>query len=255
MAQSIQTSKFGTLDTSGRVPVYFAGKEGDAAPLNMGLSFDVGGKSYVFIPEDRITKGATSGDQGRAYVGFLNPDLLSSLKNNSEYVDIADSQFGSFDAGKFISDQMGGSTKGYLTTTEIATPIINAGVADFNPQLTGQLKGIGSYEGKPVYYGDKGYIEPSGRYNYQEKTGQKIVGYRYSSGGGLLAGLGNEILKAGPLPLLALDIVGAAYGLPGIGTAIAGGVTAGAIASGDEKTATNYAAQYVAGQLGVQRSS
>jgi hypothetical protein len=251
MAQSIQTSKFGTLDTSGRVPVYFAGKEGDAAPLNMGLSFDVGGKSYVFIPEDRITKGATSGDQGRAYVGFLNPDLLSSLKNNSEYVDIANSQFGSFDAGKFISDQMGGSTKGYLTTTEVATPIINAGVADFNPQLTGQLKGIGSYEGKPVYYGDKGYIEPSGRYNYQEKTGQKIVGYRYSSGGGLLAGLGNEILKAGPLPLLALDIVGAAYGLPGIGTAVAGGITAGAIASGDEKTATNYAAQYAAGQLGV----
>jgi hypothetical protein len=254
MAQSIQTSKFGTLDTSGRVPVYFAGKEGDAAPLNMGLSFDVGGKSYVFIPEDRITKGATSGDQGRAYVGFLNPDLLSSLKNNSEYVDIADSQFGSFDAGKFISDQMGGSTKGYLTTTEVATPIINAGVADFNPQLTGQLKGIGSYEGKPVYYGDKGYIEPSGRYNYQVTTGQKIVGYKYSSGGGLLAGLGNEILNAGPLPLLALDIVGAAYGLPGIGTAIAGGVTAGAIASGDEKTATNYAAQYAAGQLGVGSS-
>ena len=254
MAQSIQTSKFGTLDTSGRVPVYFAGKEGDAAPLNMGLSFDVGGKSYVFIPEDRITKGATSGDQGRAYVGFLNPDLLSSLKNNSEYVDIAGSQFGSFDAGKFISDQMGGSTKGYLTTTEVATPIINAGVADFNPQLTGQLKGIGSYEGKPVYYGDKGYIEPSGRYNYQEKTGQKIVGYRYSSGGGLLAGLGNEILNAGPLPLLALDIAGAAVGLPGIGTAIATGATAGAIASGDEKTAANFAGQAIAGQLGVGSS-
>jgi len=251
MAQSIQTSKFGALDTSGRVPVYFAGKEGDAAPLNMGLSFDVGGKSYVFIPEDRITKGATSGDQGRAYVGFLNPDLLSSLKNNSEYVDIAGSQFGSFDAGKFISDQMGGSTKGYLTTTEVATPIINAGVSEFNPQLTGQLKGIGSYQGQPVYYGDKGYIEPSGRYNYQEKTGQKIVGYRYSSGGGLLAGLGNEILKAGPALPIALDIIGAAYGLPGIGTAVAGGVTAGAIASGDEKTATNYAAQYAAGQLGV----
>ena len=254
MAQSIQTSKFGTLDTSGRVPVYFAGKEGDAAPLNMGLSFDVGGKSYVFIPEDRITKGATSGDQGRAYVGFLNPDLLSSLKNNSEYVDIAGSQFGSFDAGKFISDQMGGSTKGYLTTTEVATPILNAGVADFNPQQTGQLKGIGSYQGQPVYYGDKGYIEPSGRYNYQEKTGQKIVGYRYSSGGGLLAGLGREIVKAGPILPLALDVIGAAYGLPGIGTAVAGGITAGAIASGDEKTATNYAAQTIAGQLGIGSS-
>ena len=246
MAQSIQTSKFGTLDTSGRVPVYFAGKEGDAAPLNMGLSFDVGGKSYVFIPEDRITKGATSGDQGRAYVGFLNPDLLSSLKNNSEYVDIAGSQFGSFDAGKFISDQMGGSTKGYLTTTEVATPIINAGVSEFNPQLTGQLKGIGSYQGQPVYYGDKGYIEPSGRYNYQVTTGQKIVGYKYSSGGGLLAGLGNELLKAGPILPLALD-----FAVPGLGTAVAAGVTAGQVASGNEQAALNYAAQYAAGQLGV----
>jgi hypothetical protein len=48
-----------------------------------------------------------------------------------------------------------------------------------------------------------------------------------------------------------LEVIGAAYGLPGIGTAVAGGITAGAIASGDEKTATNYAAQYAAGQLGV----
>jgi hypothetical protein len=51
--------------------------------------------------------------------------------------------------------------------------------------------------------------------------------------------------------LLALDILGASAGLPGIGTAIAGGVTAGAIASGDEKTAINYGAQALAGQLGV----
>lgn len=251
MAQSIQTSKFGTLDTSGRIPVYFAGKEGDAAPLNLGLSFDVGGKSYTFIPEDRITKGATSGDQGRAYVGFLNPNLLASLKNNSEYVDISKTEFGSFDAGKFIADQMGGSTKGYLTTTETATPILNAGVAEFNPQLTGQLKGIGTYQGQPVYFGDNGYVEPSGKYNYRQKTGQEIIGYTYSSGGGLLAGLGNEILKAGPILPLAADVIGAAFGVPGVGTAIASGVTAGAIASGDEKTAANYAGQAIAGQLGI----
>jgi hypothetical protein len=251
MAQSIQTSKFGTLDTSGRVPVYLAGKAGDAAPLNMGLNFDVGGKSYIFIPEDRITKGATSGDQGRAYVGFLNPDLLSSLKNNSEYVDIAGTEFGSFDIGKFISDQMGGSTKGFLAPSAIAEPILSAGAAEFNPQLTGPLKGIGNYQGKPVYYGDNGYVEPSGKYNYRQATGREIIGYTYSSGGGLLAGLGREIVKAGPILPLALDVIGAAYGLPGIGTAVAGGITAGAIASGDEKTATNYAAQYAAGQLGV----
>lgn len=246
MAQSISTKKFGTLDTSGRIPVYFAGKEGDAAPLNMGLSFDVGGKSYVFIPEDRITKGATSGDQGRAYVGFLNPNLLSSLKDNSEYIDIAGSQFGSFDAGKFISDQMGGSTKGYLTTQEIATPILNAGVADFNPQQTGQLKGIGDFQGQPVYYGDNGYVEPSGKYNYRQKTGQEIIGYTYSNGGGLLAGLGRELIKAGPILPLALDVA-----IPGLGTAVAGGIAAGSAATGDTQNALRYGAQYAAGTFGA----
>lgn len=249
MAQSIQTSKFGTLDTSGRVPVYFAGKADDAAPLNMGLNFDVGGKSYIFIPEDRITKGATSGDQGRAYVGFLNPDLLSSLKNNSEYVDISGTEFGSFDVGKFISDQMQGSTKGFLAPAAIAEPILSAGAAEFNPQQTGPLKGIGNYQGKPVYYGENGYVEPSGKYTYRQATGREIIGYTYSSGGGLLAGLGREILKAGPILPLALD-----FAIPGLGTAVAAGVTAGAIASGDEKTATNYAAQTIAGQLGIGSS-
>ena len=254
MAQSIQTSKFGTLDTSGKIPVYLAGQSGDEASLQFGLNFDVGGKSYTFIPEDRITKGATSGTQGRAYIGFLNPDLLSSLKNNSEYVDIAGTEFGSFDVGKFISDQMGGSTKGYLAPTPAAEQVLNAGAVKFDPSLIGPLKGIGQSNGNPVYYGSDGIIGADANVSYRQNAGQIITGYKYSSGGGLLAGLGNEILKAGPILPLALDVVGAAYGLPGIGTAVAGGVTAGAIASGDEKTATNYAAQTIAGQLGIGSS-
>ena len=248
MAQSIQTSKFGTLDTSGRVPVYMAGAEGDPPSLNMGLSFDVGGKSYTFVPEDRITKGAVSGDRGSLFLGFLDPNLLSSLKSNSEYVDIAGTEFGSFDIGKFISDQMGGSTKGFLAPKDTIDPILAQGLTQYNPSFAGQVTGVGDVGGKPTYLLQSGYVLPNGQ---QVKTERKIVGYRYSSGGGLLAGLGNEILKAGPILPLALDVVGAAYGLPGIGTAVAGGITAGAIASGDEKTATNYAAQYAAGQLGV----
>ena len=248
MAQSIQTSKFGTLDTSGRVPVYMAGAADDPPPLNMGLSFDVGGKSYTFVPEDRITKGAVSGDRGALFLGFLDPTLLSSLKNNSEYVDIAGTEFGSFDIGKFISDQMGGSTKGFLAPKDTIDPILAQGLTQYNPSFAGQVTGVGEVGGKPTYLLQSGYVLPNGQ---QVKTERKIVGYTYSSGGGLLAGLGNEILKAGPILPLALDVVGAAYGLPGIGTAVAGGVTAGAIASGDEKTATNYAAQYAAGQLGV----
>ena len=48
MAQSIQTSKFGTLDTSGRVPVSLTGVGGDPA-LGLGLSFNVGGKEIVDV--------------------------------------------------------------------------------------------------------------------------------------------------------------------------------------------------------------
>jgi len=251
MAQSIQTSKFGTLDTSGRVPVYMAGAEGDPPPLNMGLSFDVGGKSYTFVPEDRITKGAVSGDRGALFLGFLDPILLSSLKNNSEYVDIAGTEFGSFDIGKFISDQMGGSTKGFLAPKDTIDPILAQGLTQYNPSFAGQVTGVGEVGGKPTYLLQSGYVLPNGQ---QVKTERKIVGYTYSSGGGLLAGLGREILNAGPILPLALDVVGAAYGLPGIGTAVAGGVTAGAIASGDEKTAANYAGQAIAGQLGVGSS-
>jgi hypothetical protein len=225
-----------------------AGAEGDPPPLNMGLSFDVGGKSYTFVPEDRITKGAVSGDRGALFLGFLDPTLLSSLKNNSEYVDIAGTEFGSFDIGKFISDQMGGSTKGFLAPKDTIDPILAQGLTQYNPSFAGQVTGVGEVGGKPTYLLQSGYVLPNGQ---QVKTERKIIGYTYSSGGGLLAGLGREIVKAGPILPLALDVVGAAYGLPGIGTAVAGGVTAGAIASGDEKTATNYAAQTIAGQLGV----
>ena len=247
MAQSIQTSKFGTLDTSGRVPVSLTGVGGDPA-LGLGLSFNVGGKEFTFIPEDRITQGAVSGSSAALFTGFLDPTLLSTLQNSSEYIDLSGTNFGSFDAGNFVAKNMGGSTKGFLAPKEVVDPVLASPVTLYDPAFAGKASGIGNANGKPAYILPSGYADNSGQVT---KTETKIVGYRYSSGGGLLAGLGREILNAGPLPLLALDVVGAAYGLPGIGTAIAGGVTAGAIASGDEKTATNYAAQYAAGQLGV----
>ena len=170
-----------------------AGAAGDPPPLNMGLSFDVGGKSYTFVPEDRITKGAASGDRGALFLGFLDPTLLSSLKNNSEYVDIAGTEFGSFDIGKFISDQMSGSTKGYLAPKETIDPILSAGLTQYNPSFAGQVTGVGEVEGKPTYLLQSGYVLPNGQ---QVKTERKIIGYTYSGGGGLLAGLGREIINA-----------------------------------------------------------
>ena len=251
MAQSIKTSKFGTLDTSGRVPFYITGEDSDPLKATLGATFTINGKEYGFIPEDRVTKGAASGNFGQVLVGFLNPQLLYDFKNNSDYVDLTNTQFGNFDVGNFISKELGASTKGYIAPIENFTSVLNAGKAIYDPTLTGEIKGIGNYQGQSVFYGDNGWVEPSGKYNYRQKTGQQIVGYTYSNGGGLLAGLGNEILKAGPALPIALDIIGASFGLPGIGTAVAGGVTAGAIASGDEKTAANYAAQTIAGQLGI----
>jgi hypothetical protein len=254
MEQSIKTKKFGTLDTSGRIPVFLSG-EGEELKESFGLGFTINGTEYVFLPEDRVTKGTVSGNKGAVMVGFLNPTVLDTFKNNSEYIDIAGTELGtSFDVGKFISDKLGGSTKGYIAPKTVYQPIFDAGLTKYDTSLTGPIKGIGNYQGQPVFYGDNGYVEPTGKTTYRQATGQEIIGYTYSNGGGLLAGLGREILKAGPALPIALDIIGAAYGLPGIGTAVAGGVTAGAIASGDEKTAANYAAQTIAGQLGIGSS-
>ena len=170
-----------------------AGAENDPPALNMGLSFDIGGKSYTFVPEDRITKGAASGDRGALFLGFLDPTLLSSLKNNSEYVDIAGTEFGSFDIGKFISDQMGGSTKGFLAPKETIDPILAQGLTQYNPSFAGQVTGVGEVGGTPTYLLQSGYVLPNGQ---QVKTERKIVGYTYSGGGGLFGGLINEIINA-----------------------------------------------------------
>jgi hypothetical protein len=232
------------------MPVSLTGVGSDPA-LGLGLTFNVGGKEFTFIPEDRITQGAASGSNGALFTGFLNPTVLSNLQNASDYVDLSGVNFGSFDAGNFVVNNMGGSTKGFLAPKEVVDPVLSAGITQYDTSFAGRPTGIGNANGKPAYILPSGYADDSGKVT---KTETKLVGYRISGGGGLLAGLGNEILKAGPILPLALDVVGAAYGLPGIGTAVAGGVTAGAIASGDEKTATNYAAQTIAGQLGIGSS-
>jgi hypothetical protein len=250
MAQSIQTSKFGTLDTSGRIPVSLTGVGSDPA-LGLGLTFNVGGKDFTFIPEDRITQGAASGSNGALFTGFLNPTVLSNLQNASDYVDLSGVNFGSFDAGNFVAKNMGGSTKGFLAPKEVVDPVLSAGITQYDTSFAGRPTGIGNANGKPAYILPSGYADDSGKVT---KTETKLVGYRISGGGGLLAGLGNEILKAGPIVPLALDVVGAYFGVPGIGTAVATGAAAGAIATGDEKTAANYAGQAIAGQLGIGSS-
>ena len=191
MAQSIQTSKFGTLDTSGRVPVSLTGVGSDPA-LGLGLSFNVGGKDFTFIPEDRITQGAASGSSGALFTGFLNPTVLSNLQNASDYVDLSGVNFGTFDAGNFVAKNMGGSTKGYLAPKEVVDPVLSAGITQYDPSFAGKPTGIGNANGKPAYILPSGYADDSGKVT---KSETKLVGYRYSGGGGLLGGLSDAFTQ------------------------------------------------------------
>jgi hypothetical protein len=239
MAQAIQTSKFGTLDTSGRIPVYFTGAEQDAntPALNLGLSFTINGKNYTFIPEERISTGAATANDGRAFPGFLNPALLSSLKNNSEYVDIAGTQFGSFDIGNYIAKQMGGSTKGYLATEDVVKPIIDAGVTLYNPAFAGRITGVGSAEGRPVYSVPNGYLTPEGK---QTKTTSEIIGWRESGG---LGGLGSFLASIDPSTAISRELTNV---YQPVEKAITAGVeeVSKALSTDDAKKAMAIAAAY-----------
>ena len=98
MPTSIQTSKFGTLDTSGRVPIYadYIVPSSTNLKESWGFVFPINGVEYRFLPEDRIAKGIVSGGTGYVAPGFLNPDIVTNLKNNSDYLDLDGTVFGTF---------------------------------------------------------------------------------------------------------------------------------------------------------------
>jgi len=205
------------------------------------------GEKYVFVPQEFVEKGFVQDGQQFYDPGFLTPGALSTasaftLPSNSSLTGAAKSIYQN-------------PTKGFVWK---ADDFKNINPNDFTFQSYQPYDKYGTIKGYTVKDGVPYYVQepaPGSNYTLLDKggtaTSTTVTVTRSGGGGGLLAGLGREIVKAGPILPLALDVIGAAYGLPGIGTAIAGGVTAGAIASGDEKTALNYAAQYGAGQLGV----
>ena len=205
------------------------------------------GEKYVFVPQEFVQKGFVQDGQQFYSPGFLTPGALSTasaftLPNDSSLTG----------AAKSIYQE---PTKGFVWKADDFNKINydDFSIKSYQPSETyGPIKGYTLKDGVPNYVQEP---TPGSNYTLLNKDGvssaTSITVTRSGGGGGFLAKLGRDIVSAGPLPLLALDIIGASAGLPGIGTAIAGGVTAGAIASGDEKTALNYAAQYGAGQLGV----
>ena len=229
MPTSIQTEKFGTLDTSGRVPIYSNYSNPSATNLkeSWGFIFPINGVEYQFLPEDRIAKGIVSGGTGYVAPGFLNPDIVTNLKNNSEYLDLNGTVFGTFDIGNFLKNNLGTSTKGYLAPKTAFQPAMDQGLLPYQVSTTGPIQGIAQVEGKPVFYGFDGTIDPTGNINYRQAVGQKIIGYTVSDGGGLLAGLGRELNKISP----AIGYVSMAYL-----TAVTGGALGSALMSSGAMT-------------------
>jgi hypothetical protein len=227
MPTSIQTSKFGTLDTSGRVPIYAGDNVTDLKQI-MAFELDIGGVRYRFMPEDRISKGTVYGDTGLVATGFLNPTLVNNFKDASEYVDLKDTTLGkSYSLGDFVKNNLGASTKGYLAPPSAYAAIESQGYTPYKVSTTGPVQGIAQVEGKPVFYGFDGTINETGNINYRQAVGQVITGYTYSDGGGLLAGLGRELNKISP----AIGYVSMAYL-----TAVTGGALGSALMSSGAMT-------------------
>jgi len=208
------------------------------------------GEKYVFVPKEFVEKGFVQDGQQFYNPGFLTPGALSTA---SAFTLPSDSSLTG--AAKSIYKE---PTKGFVWKADDFNKVNddNFSVKVYQPTETyGSIKGLTIKDGVPYYVQEP---TPGANYTLLDKSGTStntnITVTRSGGGGGFFAQLGRDILSAGPLPLLALDILGASAGLPGIGTAIAGGVTAGAIASGDEKTALNYAGQAIAGQLGIGSS-
>jgi len=207
------------------------------------------GEKYVFVPQEFVEKGFVQDGQQFYSPGFLTPGALSTA---SAFTLPSDSALTG--AAKSIYKE---PTKGFVWKADDFNKINydDFSIKQYQPnEQFGLIKGYTLKDGVPNYVQE---TRAGANYTLLNKDGTSTsttITRTSSGGGGFFAQLGRDLLSSGPLPLLALDILGASAGLPGIGTAIAGGVTAGAIASGDEKTAINYGAQALAGQLGVGSS-
>jgi len=210
------------------------------------------GEKYVFVPQEFVEKGFVQGGQQFYSPGFLTPDALSAA---SAFTLPSDSSL--TDAAKSIYKE---PTKGLVWKADDFNKINydNFSIKAYEPNDGyGTIKGYAIKDGVP-YYAQA--TTPGSDYTLLDKSGTSTstkITYTVTGGGGgggFFADLGREILKAGPILPAALDIVGAAYGLPGIGTAIGLGTAGGLAATGRPEAALNYGAAALIGQLGVGSS-
>jgi hypothetical protein len=205
------------------------------------------GEKYVFVPQEFVQKGFVQDGQQFYSPGFLTPGALSTA---SAFTLPSDSSLTG--AAKSIYKE---PTKGFVWKADDFNKINydDFSFKTYQPSNTyGTIQGYTLKDGVPYYVQEPA---PGANYTLLDKGGTStnttVTVTRSGGGGGFLAGLGNEILKAGPIVPLALDIAGAAFGVPGIGTAVALGTAGGLAATGQPQAALNYGAQALVGQLGV----
>jgi len=200
------------------------------------------GEKYVFAPQEFVEKGFVQ--DGYQY---WNPDFLTpgALSTASAFTLPSDSSLTA--AAKSLYKE---PTKGLVWKADDFNKI-NAGnftVQGYVPSASyGAIQGYTIKDGVPYY----AQATPDGSaYTLLDKAGQSVTTTltytRTGGGGGFLADLGREILKAGPILPAALDLA-----LPGLGTAVALGTAGGLAATGRPEAALSYGASALVGQLGI----
>jgi hypothetical protein len=208
------------------------------------------GEKYVFVPQEFVQKGFIQGGQQFYSPGFLTPGAMSTA---SAFTLPSDSSLTG--AAKEIYKE---PTKGFVWKADDFNKI---NYDDFSFKTYQPTSTYGTIQGYTLKDGVPNYVQepaPGANYTLLDKDGTStnttVTVTRSGGGGGLFAQLGNEILKAGPILPAVLDLVGAAYGVPGVGSALALGTAGGLAATGRPEAALSYGAQALVGQLGVGSS-
>jgi len=210
------------------------------------------GKSYSFIPEDRIQKGWYADGQYNYSPAFLNENTIKSLATDAEYIDLsnapvpegwanADSRVKSEDIktyGDYLSkSEVNASPKGFLVPSENIPNYFPS--VSYLPPKFGAITGLA----RDPTTGELGYAATGGG-NIQAPIAKTNKISYYEKPSGVLADLGRAILDMPPVATFALNLV-----VPGLGTGIGVGR---AIGLGDiEGAAKALVIGEIIGQSGI----
>ena len=232
---AIKTTKFGTLDTT-RAPVTARQSDGTYA-----LDFDIGGKSYTFVPSDIVNKGGwTQGSTNYLLPYFTDKANIARFVYNSDQVDLA-SEPG---IAKYLENQ-GRASTGYLLPSD---KVGFDGKVDTVPATQmGSLAGLRMDDAGNVVYGvSGGHGKSYMTADFQVHDPYTEVRHKFFGGklGSLLVSANELIRDIGPIGPALLNMW-----VPGLGTAMSVGQ---AIGSGAdlEKVIKNVGLAYAGQAIG-----